>query len=204
MKNILLIIFIFLINIIKLCTYDIDILTKNIESKFLKIKLKNTGNKTLIFYYGDYDTQYNILIENNIEITGETKTLSSGEDYLDYQYDYSEALIKRTMKSYNIGFIEAIMYLHYKKEYIVLLPHEEKILDLPIITRGGRTSYKIDSSQIVYLNSNTIFSDKFIPGKIKDSLKYRKIEIINPAINVKKVKIDISKFFRKSKGSYIR
>ena len=160
MKNILLIIFIFLINIIKLCTYDIDILTKNIESKFLKIKLKNTGNKTLIFYYGDYDTQYNILIENNIEITGETKTLSSGEDYLDYQYDYSEALIKRTMKSYNIGFIEAIMYLHYKKEYIVLLPHEEKILDLPIITRGGTTSYTIDPSQIVDLNSISLFSVK--------------------------------------------
>lgn len=199
-----LIIVIFLVNIIKLCTYNIDILTKNIESKFLKIKLKNTGNKPLIFYYGDYTTQYNILTENNIEITGETKTLSSEEDYLDYQYEYSDALIKRTMKSYDIGFVEAIMYLHYQKRHIVLPPYEEKVLELPVISKNSTTSYKIDSSQIVYLNSNIIFSDKFIPDKIKDSLKHRKIEIINPVINLKKVKIDKSKFFRKSKNSYIR
>ncbi len=204
MKNMFLSVVMCIVNIIKLCTHDIDILTKNIDSKFLKIKLKNTGNKALIFYYSDYNTQYSILTDDNAEITGESKTLSSGEDYLDYQYDYSEALIKRTMKSYDIGFIEAILYLHYKNEYIVLLPHEEKILDLPIITRDATTSYKIDSSQIVYLNSTTMFSNKFIPEKIKDSLKDRKIEIINPVIHVKKIKIDKNKFFRKSNDSYIR
>ncbi|MBP2617107.1 hypothetical protein [Chryseobacterium jejuense] len=204
MKNIVLNYLILIVIAINPDDFELKILTKRVESKFLKIEMKNNSDIPLIFYYGDYYTEYTVVNQDKVEIPSQPLSIYSGEDYLDYQYDYSSSLIKKTMNNYKLSFKEALMYLHYKNSYKIILPNEAQILDLPIISKNAISSYKIDSTKCIYITSNTTFSNKFLPELIKDSLRKKNILIINPNISLKKMDINISKFFREKENNYIR
>ena len=184
--------------------YEIEILTDTIENKFLKFSVKNVSDSSLIFYYGDHYTDYKILDEENKEVKGKVMTAYSGEDYLEYQFDYSDSLIKKTMNCYDLSLKEAVLYLHYKNKHILISPNQSIVLDLPVITRNFTSAYEIDSTKKIFISLNTNFVNNFLPQKIKDSLRNKNIQVINPVINIKNISINKNKFFRLKKNLFIR
>ncbi|WP_326981915.1 hypothetical protein VUJ46_17005 [Chryseobacterium sp. MYb264] len=203
MKKIALTIFT-IISISKSENYNLHIITKSIENQYLKVRIKNNGKKTLIFYSGLFQTDFKIVDHDGKENMGEVTSLYSGEDYLDYQFDYSESLIDNTMKKYSISFREAIEYLHYKNKYILIPSNCAKDVDLPIINNNSTMKYKLDSTKSYFLSASTTFSAEYIPQYVKDSLISENIEIITPKINSCKINVNINKFFRKYKDHYIK
>ncbi|MBE4950112.1 hypothetical protein [Chryseobacterium culicis] len=202
MKNIILIIL--LTATIKSECYDFQIITKIIENQYLKVNIKNNSKKTLIFYNGDFESILKITDENGIENTGEITSMFSGEDYLDYQFEYSKSLINKTMKKYSISFHDAVIYLHYRKKYILIMPNMTMDVDLPIVNRKYKMAYKLDSTKSYFLTIATIFSTEYIPKYVKDSLESKNVQIITPKINSNKININIDKFFRKHKHFYMK
>lgn len=184
--------------------YDLQIVTKNIESKYLKLSIINNSKKTLIFYDGDYQSTFRIFDETGVENSGEITSIYSGEDYLDYQFDYSKSLINKTMKKYSLSFQNAVIYLHYKNKYILIPPNQTKDVDLPIINENSKTRYKLDSTKSYFLSLTTTFYAGYIPKYIKDSLYSENLQIISPEINTKRIKINTDKFFRKHKNFYMK
>lgn len=204
MKNLTLIL-LFIIPILRSDNnFDIRIITKSIESKFLKIKLKNKCKKPIIFFYGSPYSEFKIKDENNVENIGKVLSIASEEDYLDYQFDYSENLINKTKQKYKISFQEALIYLHNKENYLFILPNQCKEIDLPILKRNYTSAYSLDSVKSYYLSVNAEFSTEYVPDYIKDSLKSKNILIIEPKISVNKISININKFFRKKDNRYIK
>lgn len=183
--------------------YDLQVVSKSIKNNNLKISIKNTSSKKIVFYYGLYHTNFRITDQNGEENVGETTSIYSGEDYLDYQFDYSKSLIERTMKRYSISFKDVVVYLHYKK-YIIIPPNHTEQMDLSIIKTNTTTRYKLDSTKSYFLSLYTTYSTDFIPKYVRDSLKSKNIEIITPKITADKIRIDINNFFRKRKNYYMK
>ncbi|WP_027383293.1 hypothetical protein [Epilithonimonas caeni] len=184
--------------------YKIEVLTNLVNDHYLKINLKNTSNKSIYFFYGHPINVFKIEDDNNNEPTGKVTSISSEEDYLDFQYDYSENFIKNTMSRYKISFQEALIYLHYRHDYVIVPAKQCKTLNLKVLKRNYTTQYKLDSTKTYYLSAEIKFSDVYIPEYVKDSLENNNIEIIKPNIKTEKITIDIKKFFRKKNGYFIR
>ncbi|WP_079240184.1 hypothetical protein [Chryseobacterium indologenes] len=202
MKNIILIIL--LAGTIKSDCYDFQIITKIIENQYLNVNIKNNSKKTLIFYNGDFESILKIVDENGVENIGEITSMFSGEDYLDYQFDYSKNLINKTMKKYSISFHDAVVYLHYRKKYILIMPNMAMDVNLPIVNRNYKMAYKLDSTKSYFLTISTVFSTEYIPKYVKDSLESKNVQIITPKINSNKININMDKFFRKHKHLYMK
>lgn len=183
--------------------YDLRVITKNIENQYLKVSIKNNSKKTLIFYTGDYQSNFKIVDENGIENIGEITSISSGEDYLDYQFDYSKSLINRTMKKYSLSFQDAILYLYYKNKYVLISPNLNEDIDLSIINNNTTTRYKLDSTKSYFLAITATFPIEYIPQYVKDSLNSKNLQIITPKINSDKININVNKFFRRYKNFYM-
>lgn len=184
--------------------YDLRVITKNIENEYLKVSIKNNSKKTLIFYTGDYQSNFKIVDENGIENIGEITSIYSGEDYLDYQFEYSKSLINRTMKKYSLSFQDAILYLHYKNKYVLIPPNHNEDIDLPIINNNTTTKYKLDSTKSYFLAITATFPIEYVPKYVKDSLNSKNVEIITPKISSDKIKINVNKFFRRHKALYMK
>jgi hypothetical protein len=184
--------------------YDLQIISKSIKNNNLKISIKNTSSKKIVFYYGLYQTNFKVTTQNGEENVGETTSIYSGEDYLDYQFDYSKSLVDKTMKKYSISFQEAVIYLHYKNKYVIIPPNYTEQMELSIIKRNSTTKYKLDSTQPYFLSLYTTYSTDFIPKYVRDSLRSKNIEIITPEINANKIRIDINNFFKKHKNYYVK
>ncbi|WP_295203517.1 hypothetical protein [uncultured Chryseobacterium sp.] len=203
MKNIILLALLINVNLKSDC-YSLLILSKNIENQYLKVNIKNKSKKTLIFYNGDYQSNFKIVDDNDKENVGEVTSIYSGEDYLDYQFDYSKNLIDKVMKKYSLSFRDAVLYLHYKDKYILIPPNDARDIDLPIINKNYTTKYKLDSTKAYFMNISASFSTEYIPQYVRDSLNSKNFEIINPKIETDKININIDKFFRKHKNFYIK
>ncbi len=203
MKKIFLTTLLMLANLKSDC-YDLQIITKNIDNKYLKVSIKNNSKKTLIFYNGDYQSNFKIVDENGVENIGEITSIYSGEDYLDYQFDYSKSLINRTIKKYSLSFQDAILYLHYKNKYILIPPNQTEDFDLPIINENNTKRYKLDSTKSYFLSITTTFPVEYIPKYVKDSLNSKNVQIITPKIDTDRININIDKFFRKHKKFYMK
>lgn len=204
MKNIILIIYLLVFFICRSDIYDLQIITKCVENQYLKIKIKNYSKKKLIFYYGVPQSEFKIEDKNGIENIGKVMSIASEEDYLDYQFDYSRKLIDETMKRYKISFQEAVIYLHYKKRYTLILPNISKEVDLPIISRNYTMAYEMDSTKSYFISVKAVFSTVYIPDYIRDSLKSDNTEIIQPKINSNRITVNSTCFFRKYKNLYIK
>ncbi|WP_267405553.1 MULTISPECIES: hypothetical protein [unclassified Chryseobacterium] len=203
MKKIALTLFL-IINNLNSQIYNMNVITKNIEDKHLTVRIKNNSKKTLLLYSGLFETNFKIIDNDGKENIGEVTSIYSGEDSLDYQFDYSKSLINKTMKKYSLSFREAILYLHYKNKYILIPSKCTKDIDLPIITNSNTMEYKLDSTKSYFLSASTTFSAEYIPQYVKDSLMSENIEIITPKINFCKINVNINKFFRKYKDHYIK
>jgi|GEM_PF-6410813 len=203
MKNIILVTLLILANLKSDC-YDLQIITKNIESQYLKVNIRNNSKKILIFYNGVYQSNFKIIDESGVENIGEITSIASGEDYLDYQFDYSKSLINKTMKNYSITFKDAVIYLHYKKKYTLILPNMSKDVDLPIINRNYKMAYTLNPTKTYFLSIAATFPTEYIPKYVKDSLHSKNMEIITPKIESDKINIDINKFFRRHKNFYMK
>ena len=180
----------------------IEVMTKLINDKFLKIKLINSNNEPVYFFYGQSINNFKIMDDINEIEPKNILSISSEEDYLDYQFDFSRSLINKTKKRYSIPFDEAVMYLHYKKNYIIVPANQCKTLDLEVLKRNYTAIYNLDSTKSYYLTAEIKFQNIYIPDFVKDSLQKKNIDIINPNIKIEKIKIDIKKFFRKKNGYY--
>lgn len=202
MKNIILIILLAATTKSDCC--DFQIITKIIENQYLKVNIRNNSKKTLIFYNGDFESILKIVDENGVENIGEIASVFSGEDYLDYQFDYSKNIINKTMKKYSISFHDAVVYLHYRKKYTLIMPNMAMDVNLPIVNRKYKMAYKLDSTKSYFLTISTVFSTEYIPKYVKDSLESKNIQIITPKINSNKIDINIDKFFRKHKHLYMK
>lgn len=201
MKNYTLIFLLLIVNPEK---YKVDVLTNLINDKNLSIRIKNLSNQPIFFFYGNPINDFKIVDSDNIEPSGKITSIFSVEDYLDYQFDYSDFLIENTMNKYNTTFYETIMYLHYKKNYIIIPANQCKILDLEVLKRNYSTSYQLDSTKSYYLSADIKFSNIYIPNYVKDSLKSKNIELMDVNIKTDKIKIDINKFFRKKNNYYVK
>jgi hypothetical protein len=203
MKKIILTALLMLVGLKSDC-YEFQIITKNIENQYLKVSIKNNSKKTLAFYNGLYQTDFKIIDNDGEENVGEVTSIYSGEDYLDYQFDYSKSLIDKIMKKYSLSFQEAILYLHYKNQYVLIPPNHTEYIDLPIIHKNITARYKLDSTKSYFLSISTVFSTEYIPKYVKDSLNSKNIEIIIPKINSDKININVNKFFRRHKNLYMK
>ena len=203
MKNLILSI-LFIISTVKSDSYDINVVTKSIIDEKLHIQIKNKSNKPIIFFYGISHSNFKIKDENNLEIIGKTLSMSSEEDYLDFQFDYSKKLIQQVMDRYEISFQEAIIYLHNKKDFIIIPPNKCKELNLPLLIANYTASYDLDSKKSYYISLRTVFPTNYIPNYIKDSLKQKNISLIKAEIVEPKISVDINKFFRKKNNLYIK
>jgi len=203
MKNLVLII-LFIIPTLKSDSYDIRVLAKCVVDEKLQIEVQNKTEKPIIFFYGISHSYFKIINENNLESVGKTLSLSSEEDYLDFQFDYTEKLIQQVMDRYKISFQEAIIYLHNKKDFIIIPPNKCRELNLPLLTTNYTAAYNLDSTKSYYISLKTIFPTTYIPKYVKDSLEKKNISVIEAEITEPKIRININKFFRKRNNLYIR
>ncbi|MDF2831532.1 hypothetical protein [Chryseobacterium indoltheticum] len=203
MKNLILII-LCIISTLKSDSYDIKVLTKCVVDENLQIEVQNKTEKPIIFFYGISHSYFKIINEDNLESVGKTLSLSSEEDYLDFQFDHSEKLIQQVMDKYKISFQEAVIYLHNKKDFILIPPNKSRELNLPLLTTNYTASYSLDSTKSYYISLKTIFPTNYIPKFVKDSLEKKNISVIKADITEPKIRININKFLRKRNNLYIR